>query len=86
MIYIILISVVIGGMALHWLIDLIRQIHRVIHEKPQVRRMEPNEVFQHSVLALSFTVLVVTGFSLRFYEAWWSHCSSATRAGTRCAA
>jgi cytochrome b subunit of formate dehydrogenase len=25
------------------------------------------------VLALAFTVLVITGFSLRFYEAWWSN-------------
>ena len=71
-IYIALIVMVIGGMVLHWLIDLIKQIHKVIHKKPQVRRMEPNEVFQHSVLALSFTVLVITGFSLRFYDAWWS--------------
>ncbi len=70
-IYITLIALVIGGMTLHWLIDLIRQIYRVIHEKPQVRRMDPNEVFQHTVLAVSFSVLVVTGFSLRFYDSWW---------------
>ncbi len=27
---------------------------------------------QHTVLAISFSVLVVTGFSLRFYDAWWA--------------
>jgi len=27
---------------------------------------------QHAVLAIAFTVLVVTGFSLRFYKAWWA--------------
>ncbi|MBU0741096.1 cytochrome b/b6 domain-containing protein [bacterium] len=72
-IYTILIACVIGGMVLHWLIDLIKRIHEVINKKPQVRRMEPNEVFQHTILALSFTILVITGFSLRFYDAWWSH-------------
>ncbi len=70
-VYIFLIVVVIGGMVLHWLIDLFRQIRNVMNEK-QVRRMDPDEVIQHTVLAVSFTVLVVTGFSLRFYDAWWS--------------
>lgn len=70
--YIILITVVIGGMVVHWLIDLFRQLGNVMKEK-QVRRMQPDEVAQHTVLALSFTVLVVTGFALRFYDAWWSN-------------
>jgi len=71
-IYTILIACVIGGMLLHWLIDLVKRISEVVNRKPQVRRMEANEVFQHTVLAVSFSVLVVTGFSLRFYDAWWS--------------
>ena len=70
--YILLIVFVIGGMVLHWLIDLAKRIRDVIRERPQVRRMQPDEVFQHTILALSFSVLVVTGFSLRFYDAWWS--------------
>lgn len=70
-VYLIVIFVVIGGMALHWLIDLAHQIRKVMAKK-QVRRMEADEVVQHFILALSFTVLVVSGFSLRFYEAWWS--------------
>jgi formate dehydrogenase gamma subunit len=70
-VYVILIVVVIGGMIVHWLIDLFRQIAAVLQEK-QVRRMDADEVVQHTVLALAFTVLVVTGFALRYYDAWWS--------------
>ncbi len=70
-IYIILIVVVIGGMALHWLVDLRKQIKLVMTAK-SVRRMDGDEVVQHFILALSFTMLVITGFSLRFYDAWWS--------------
>lgn len=69
--YIVLIAVVIGGMTVHWLVDLFRQIRNVMKEK-QVRRMEADELIQHSVLAVAFTVLVVTGFALRYGDAWWS--------------
>jgi len=72
LIYLGLIFTVIGGMAFHWLIDLIKQVRAVIAKTPQVRRMEPGEVFQHTILALSFTTLVITGFSLRFHDTWWS--------------
>jgi len=70
-IYIWAICIIIGLMALHWLIDLIRQVVNVIHEE-QVRRMDADEVIQHTILAVSFTALVITGFSLRFYDSWWS--------------
>jgi formate dehydrogenase gamma subunit len=33
--------------------------------------LTPNETAQHWILALSFIVLVISGFSLRFSEAWW---------------
>ncbi len=71
-IYIILIVVVIGSMIIHWMLDLFHQLGEVLKSKNQVRRMEGDEVVQHAVLAISFTVLVVTGFSLRFYSSWWS--------------
>jgi len=71
-VYICLIVIVIGGMILHWLIDLLRQILNVMREK-QVKRMQPDEVVQHAVLAIAFTVLVVTGFSLRYHDSWWSN-------------
>jgi len=70
-IYQLLILGVIGGMAAYCLIDWIRQV-KLSMAKQQVRRMETDEVMQHSLLAVTFTVLVVTGFSLRFYDAWWA--------------
>ncbi len=70
-VYLALIFVVIGGMALHWLIDLRKQVKAVMQKK-DVRRMDGDEVVQHFILALSFTVLVISGFSLRFYDVWWS--------------
>ena len=70
-IYQLLIFLVIGGMAGYCLLDWIRQVKDMM-KKDQVRRMETDEVMQHALLAISFTVLVVTGFSLRFYDAWWA--------------
>jgi cytochrome b subunit of formate dehydrogenase len=69
-IYIGLIIVIIGGMVLHWLIDLRKQI-KLVNQKKQIRRMTYNEVWQHTFLTITFTTLVITGFSLRFSEAWW---------------
>jgi len=66
-----LIFVVIGVMVIHWLIDLLKQI-RSVNRLPQIRRMNYNEVWQHTFLMVTFIVLVISGFSLRFYDAWWS--------------
>jgi cytochrome b subunit of formate dehydrogenase len=71
-IYIILIFVIIGGMVIHWLIDLRKQIQRV-RGKVRFRRMSANEVAQHYFLMITFIVLVVTGFSLRYKESGWSN-------------
>lgn len=78
-IYIIAIIVIIGLMAMHWLIDLVKQIILVM-KKPQVRRMRQGEVWQHTLLMVSFIVLVITGFALRFGDRWifsyifgWDH-------------
>lgn len=70
-VYILLIIVVIGMMAFHWLIDYIKQTILVM-KKPQVRRMRTDEVWQHALLMVSFIVLVITGFSLRYGEAWYA--------------
>jgi predicted CXXCH cytochrome family protein len=80
--YVILIVAVIGGMLLHNLLDFLRKArHQLrlrrgeITEEPVGRglylRMSVNERFQHVVLMVSFTLLVITGFMLRFPEAWW---------------
>ena len=71
-IYILLIIIVIGFMVLHWLIDLIRQIIKTMTRRPQVRRMHLGEVWQHTLLMGSFLTLVVSGFALRFDQAWIS--------------
>jgi cytochrome b subunit of formate dehydrogenase len=66
LVYVIAIIVIIGMMALHWLLDLFRQIIDRMREKPQVVRMRPGEVWQHTLLMTSFIVLVITGFALRY--------------------
>ena len=70
-VYIIAIIFIIGLMALHWLIDLFRQII-LVTKKPQVRRMLRNEVWQHTLLMVSFIVLAVTGFCLRYGDSWYA--------------
>lgn len=81
-IYVVLILVVVGGMFLHNLIDFIRKVRRKLAiqkgliEEDHVAhrlylRMTAHERCQHGVLVLSFVILVVTGFMLRYPEAWW---------------
>ena len=70
-VYILAIVVIIGLMALHWIIDILRQISNVM-KKPQVRRMWASEVWQHTLLMVSFIVLVITGFALRYGDAWFA--------------
>jgi cytochrome b subunit of formate dehydrogenase len=66
-IYLTLIGVVIGAMLLHnfliWRWTAIRE--RRLAE-PQVQRMTPNQRWQHIVLLISFIVLVITGFALKY--------------------
>jgi cytochrome b subunit of formate dehydrogenase len=67
-IYIVAIVVIIGLMVLHWLIDLTRQLKNLFGKRPQVRRMYPSEVWQHTFLMVTFVALVISGFALRFGE------------------
>ncbi len=80
--YVFLIVGVVGGMVLHNLLDFLRKVHRKVQghrhgikatEVPHrlYLRMTVNERVQHAVLASSFVVLVITGFMLRYPEAWW---------------
>ncbi|MBI3872521.1 MAG: cytochrome b/b6 domain-containing protein [candidate division Zixibacteria bacterium] len=69
-IYILAIIVIIGAMVVHWLLDLRKQIH-LVNLKKQIVRMTLNEMWQHVFLMTTFIVLVITGFALRFSEAWW---------------
>lgn len=79
-VYIILIVGVIGGMVLHNGLDLLKKI---IAKFKGIQEYEPegltgqeyvrltlNERIQHFVLFISFFILVVTGFALKFPECW----------------
>jgi cytochrome b subunit of formate dehydrogenase len=71
-IYIVAIVLIIGVMIIHWLIDLRRQI-KDVNKKEQIRRMTLSEVWQHTFLMISFIALVISGFALRFSDAFWVH-------------
>ena len=68
--YLWLIGVTIGVMLLHNSADLARYL-RNMRKRPYIIRLTLTETLQHWVLALAFIALVVSGFSLRFSEAWW---------------
>lgn len=74
MLYIVLIIVVIAGMLIH---NLIIMAHFIIEKKrrlkgvPKIRRFTGNMVYQHLVLLITFSILVVTGFALRYPDAWF---------------
>jgi formate dehydrogenase gamma subunit len=81
-IYIGLIVSVIGGMLLHNLLDIIRKSQRLMavragripqhhYGTAQFVRMSLNERIQHALMFSSFIVLVITGFMLKFPDAWW---------------
>jgi cytochrome b subunit of formate dehydrogenase len=81
-IYLILIFGVIGGMLLHNLLDFLRKSSRQLKirrgEIAQEHvghglylRMTVGERIQHGALTVSFLLLVLTGFMLRYPEAWW---------------
>jgi len=71
-IYIWAIILIIGGMVLHWTLDLGHSLAVLFRRKPKIRRMRWNEVWQHTLLMVSFIVLVISGFALRFSESWIS--------------
>ncbi len=72
--YWVLITVVIGGMVLHNLVIL--NFHAVRKRQEAARlpaavRLDRIQLAQHALMALSFIVLVITGFALRYPDAWW---------------
>jgi len=70
-VYIVAIVVIIGLMAAHWLIDLQRRI-RDLNREEQVRRMTREELWQHTLVMISFVVLAVTGFAFHYSGSWWA--------------
>lgn len=73
LIYIFLIVGVIGAMFLHNLIIFIKYVKYKKNEEKQyyIIRFRPLEIYQHAVLMVSFTLLAISGFALKFPDAWW---------------
>lgn len=75
-IYLWLIFGVIGGMLLHNALDLYRKAQNPPDREPLEsggrERMNPTFRRTHQLLLVSFTVLVYTGFALKYPEAWWA--------------
>ena len=84
-IYIWGIVLIVGTMFVHNVMDFVHKVrekakahwHHHLYEpapgKPHrlYLRMTVNERIQHASVALSFVVLVITGFMLRYPDAWW---------------
>jgi cytochrome b subunit of formate dehydrogenase len=82
--YLVLIPVTLGLMLLHNAGDWVRKLIRLRFRAPSYRRatvlggahggprMLPFERLQHAVLAISFLVLVGTGFALKYSDQWWA--------------
>jgi len=72
-IYLVLIAVVIGAMLLHNVIVWrSKALTRRRQQNPMMERMTANQRWQHLVLLVSFIVLVLTGFALKFPDSWIS--------------
>jgi cytochrome b subunit of formate dehydrogenase len=80
--YILLILLTIGGMLLHNILDFIKKSKRKLMQRrglikthqagPRLYlRMSLGERIQHGLLLVSFSMLVLTGFALKFPDAWW---------------
>ena len=73
--YFVVIPVTLGLMLLHNLLDWRRKTKAALaHYRgaPGQLRLTVNERVQHAVLVLSFVVLVITGFALKFPHAFWA--------------
>jgi len=70
-IYLVLITLTLGGMVLHNGILWRRKalLHRAAHPRPIVR-MNQNQRIQHWLLLSSFFVLAATGFALKYPDSW----------------
>ena len=74
-IYFWMILIVIGGMALHNMIIFIYDIRKKrnkLKQEIRIPRLNSNEVVQHLILIISFSILAITGFQLKFPDSWWA--------------
>lgn len=73
-IYFWLVIAVLGGMALHNLIIFsyyVRKKYREQKSQKMLRRFKRFEVYQHLLMVVSFIVLAITGFALKFPDSFW---------------
>ena len=74
-IYIYLIIIVIGGMIVHNFIiwfSYVRAKYNALKVQSTIRRFDRHWVIQHIATFVSFTLLVITGFALKFPDATWA--------------
>ncbi len=75
LLYILLITLVIGGMVFHNTLSMARKavtkFWSEMDTKGTYRRFPRSMTIGHLVLTLSFVALCVSGFALRYPEAWW---------------
>ncbi len=74
-IYWVLIPLAIGFMFLHHFLDFLRKLlrkERFISPADAAFRLNPHFRIAHWLTLISFPVLVVTGFALKFPESWWA--------------
>ena len=70
-IYIVAILVIIGAMFVHWQIDLFKKV-RLRNRQRQIVRMRRDELWQHTMLMVTFTVLAITGLAFHYSGSWWA--------------
>jgi formate dehydrogenase gamma subunit len=73
-VYLWLIALIVGGMLLHNVVILSYYVikrRRVAMSAESILRLDRVQRIQHVGLLVSFWLLVVTGFALRFPDAWW---------------
>ncbi|MEE9132962.1 MAG: cytochrome b/b6 domain-containing protein [Gemmatimonadota bacterium] len=73
-VYLWAIGLIIGGMVLHNVLIMnyfMIERHREEKNSRWVMRFDRTQIVQHLLTTIAFTVLAVTGFALRFPEAWW---------------
>ena len=79
-IYLWLIGLVIGGMLLHNLVLFahdMRQRWREHKTRPGYERLNRSEVAQHWMLLVTFSLLVITGFALKYPDTFWARALAA---------
>ncbi|MBI9072260.1 MAG: cytochrome b/b6 domain-containing protein [Melioribacteraceae bacterium] len=74
-VYFWMIIVVIGGMVIHNLIIFIFEIYKRRQKQKRVitvPRFTKNELVQHLMLLVTFILLAITGFALKYPNSWWA--------------